>query len=183
MPRRSEGEKHYFTMDEAQALIQATDSEDVHLACLLMLRCGLRVSEAVAVRPSWLLFNQAPPVISIPGNIIGNKSKKAREVPIPGDLVDLVRLRASGKRKATNERLVGVSRQAVGQGIKRAAKVAGLDLARCHPHTLRHTYGRHCYNRGVLLNHLQLWMGHKNLRSTFIYVELSGSHHAQVNLI
>ena len=183
MPRRVEGEKHYFTTEEAQALIRATESEDVHLAALLMLRCGLRVSEAIALRPSYLLFNQAPSVISLPGNITGNKAKKPREIPIPADLVDLLRFRASGKRKATNERLIGISRQAVGQGIKRAAEGAGLDQARCHPHTFRHTYGRQCYLAGVPLNVLQLWMGHKTLKSTFVYVELSGSHHSYVDRI
>ena len=47
----------------------------------LMLRCGLRVSEALQVRPSQLRFDRSPPVISLPADIVGNKAKTAREIP------------------------------------------------------------------------------------------------------
>ena len=65
-----------------------------------MLRCGLRVSEALQVRPSQLRFDRSPPIISLPADIVGNKAKTAREIPIPDDLVEVLRDRASGETRA-----------------------------------------------------------------------------------
>ena len=65
----------YFTMEEANELIQATESGDTRLAMRLMLQCGLRVSEALQVRPSQLRFDRSPPIISLPADIVGNKAK------------------------------------------------------------------------------------------------------------
>ena len=116
MPRKPRKLPDYFTMEEANELIQATESGDTRLAMRLMLRCGLRVSEALQVRPSHLRFDRSPPIISLPADIVGNKAKTAREIPIPEDLVEILRDRASGETKARNRPLVEVSRQAVGQG-------------------------------------------------------------------
>ena len=116
MPRKPRKLPDYFTMEEANELIQATESGDTRLAMRLMLRCGLRVSEALQVRPSQLRFDRSPPIISLPADIVGNKAKTAREIPIPDDLVEILRDRASGETKARNRPLVELSRQAVGQG-------------------------------------------------------------------
>ena len=48
MPRKPKKLPDYFTMEEAAQLVQATESGDTRLAMRLMLRCGLRVSEALA---------------------------------------------------------------------------------------------------------------------------------------
>ena len=47
MPRKPRKLPDYFTMDEAAQLVQATESSDARLAMRLMLRWGLRVSEAL----------------------------------------------------------------------------------------------------------------------------------------
>ena len=116
MPRKPRKLPDYFTMEEANELILAVESSDARLATRLMLRCGLRVSEALQVRPSQLRFDRSPPIISLPADIVGNKAKTAREIPIPEDLVEVLRDRASGETKARNRPLVELSRQAVGQG-------------------------------------------------------------------
>ena len=107
MPRKPRKLPDYFTMEEAAKLVQATESGDTRLAMRLMLRCGLRVSEALQVRPSQLRFDRSPPIISLPADIVGNKAKTAREIPIPEDLVEILRDRASGETKARNRPLVG----------------------------------------------------------------------------
>ena len=183
MPRKPKKLPDYFTMEEANELVQATESGDTRLAMRLMLRCGLRVSEALQIRPSQLRFDRSPPIISLPADIVGNKAKTAREIPIPEDLVEILRDRASGETKARNRLLVELSRQAVGQGMKKAAEVAGVDPARVHPHALRHTYGRHCILQGVPVNILQKWLGHSSLEMTMQYVYLAGEHHSYVERI
>ena len=177
MPRKPKKLPDYFTMEEAAKLVQATESGDTRLAMRLMLRCGLRVSEALQVRPSQLRFDRSPPIISLPADIVGNKAKTAREIPIPEDLVEILRDRASGETKARNRPLVELSRQAVGQGMKKAAAEVGIQPSRVHPHAFRHTYGRHCILQGVPVNVLQKWLGHSSLEMTMQYVYLAGEHH------
>ena len=173
----------YFTMEEAQALIQATDSAETKFIMRLMLRCGLRVSEALALRPSHLRLEQDPPIIVVPV-VVGNKAKKEREVPIPADIVEFVRDRASGKTKALNDTLVSITaRQTINHGMKRAARVAGIDPDRAKPHSFRHTYGRHCADSGVPVNVFQEWMGHSSLSRVMIYTKLGGTDLSKVNLI
>ena len=183
MPRKPRKLPDYFTMEEANELIQATESGDTRLAMRLMLRCGLRVSEALHVRPSQLRFDRSPPIISLPADIVGNKARTAREIPIPDDLVEVLRDRASGETKARNRPLVELSRQAVGQGMKKAAAAAGIQPSRVHPHAFRHTYGRHCILQGVPVNVLQKWLGHSSLAMTMQYVYLAGEHHSYVDRI
>ena len=83
MARKPQKLPDYFTQEEAQALIRSTDSAETRLVMRLMLRCGLRVSEALSLRPSDLRLDQDPALISLPANIVGNKAKVAREIPIP----------------------------------------------------------------------------------------------------
>ena len=112
MPRKPRKLPDYFTMEEANELILATESRDTRLVMRLMLRCGLRVSEAIQVRPSHLRFERTPPIISLPADIPGNKARTAREIPIPEDLVEVLRDRASGETRARNRPLAEISRQA-----------------------------------------------------------------------
>ena len=73
-----------------------------------------------------------------------------------------------------------ISRQWLGEAMKRAAVDARLDPGRAHPHAFRHTYGRNCVLRGVSLPVLQQWLGHQSLADTQRYVELAGTHHSWV---
>ena len=183
MPRKPKHLPDYFSLEEAKALIHAADSPDTRFVMRLMLRCGLRVSEALALRPSNIRLDLDPPVVSVPADVVGNKAKQEREVPIPEDIREFVRDRCAGKVKVHNDRLVNITRQAVGQGMKHAAEAAGIDPSRAHPHAFRHTYGRHAVLSGVPINALQQWMGHAQLSNTMIYVKLAGAHHSYVDRI
>lgn len=183
MARKPRELPDYFTQEEAQALIRATDSAETRMVMRLMLRCGLRVSEALSLRPSDLRLDQEPPLVSLPADVVGNKAKVAREIPIPADIIEFVRDRSSGKVRVRNDKLFTISRQAVGQGMKKAAEGAGIAAERVHPHAFRHTYGRHCVLSGVPVNVLQEWLGHSKLSTTMIYVKLAGAHHSYVERI
>ena len=85
MPRRSRKLPDYFTPEEAEALVAAAPSFPTRMAFRIMLRTGLRVSEALSLRRTDLRLNQDPPVINVRPEAPGNKG---REVPIPADLVE-----------------------------------------------------------------------------------------------
>ena len=158
----------------------AAPSLPTRMAYRIMLRTGLRVSEALSLRRSDLRLNQHPPVISVRPEAPGNKARKGREVPIPADLVESLADLASFHSKDRSRPMLDISRQWVAESMKRAAAAAGIDPARAHPHALRHTYGRNCVLRGVPIPVLQQWLGHQSLADTQRYVELAGAHHEWV---
>ena len=66
----------------------AAPSYPTRMAFRIMLRTGLRVSEALSLRRTDLRLNQDPPVISVRPESPGNKARKGREVPVPADLLE-----------------------------------------------------------------------------------------------
>ena len=170
----------YLTAEEADALVAAAPSYPTRMAFRIMLGTGLRVSEALSLHRTDLRLNQDPPVISVRREAPGNKARKGREVPIPADLLEGLADLASFHSKDRSRPMLDISCQWVGESMKRAAAVAGIDPTRAHPHAFRHTYGRNCVLSGIPLPVLQQWLGHQSLADTQRYVELAGAHHSWV---
>ena len=181
MPRSLKRIPDYFTEEEAAALVDVAPSYPTCMAFRIMLRTGLRVSEALALRHVDLRLDQDPPIIVVRANSPGNKARKGREVPVPADLVETLRDMASFHSKDHHRPLIDISRQRIGQAMKDSARAAGIDPARAHPHAFRHTYGRNCVLLGVPIPVLQKWLGHASMVDTQRYVELAGAHHEWVS--
>ena len=181
MPRSLQRIPDYFTEEEAGALVDAAPSYPARMAFRIMLKTGLRVSEALALRRVDLRLDQHPPIIVVAADSPGNKGRKGREVPVPADLVESLRDLASSHSKNHHQPMLNLSRQRIGQVMKDAAREVGIDPARAHPHAFRHTYGRNCVLRGVPIPVLQKWLGHSSLTDTQRYVELAGAHHEWVS--
>ena len=88
MARRLQRLPDYFTEEEAGALVNAAPSYPARMGFRIMLRTGLRVSEALALRRVDLRLDQDPPIIIIRADSPGNKARKGREVPVPADLLE-----------------------------------------------------------------------------------------------
>ena len=181
MPRSLRRIPDYFTEEEAGALVNAAPSYPARMAFRIMLKTGLRVSEALALRRVDLRLDQHPPIIVVRADSPGNKARKGREVPVPADLVESLRDLASSHSKDHYQPMLNLSRQRIGQVMKDAAREVGIDPARAHPHAFRHTYGRNCVLRGVPIPVLQKWLGHSSLTDTQRFVELAGAHHEWVS--
>ena len=181
MPRSFKKIPDYFTEEEAVALVEAAPSYPARMAFRIMLKTGLRVSEASALRRVDLHLDEDPPIIVIQAGSPGNKARKGREVPVPADLVESLRDLASFHTKDRHQPMLNLSRQRIGQVMKDTAIQLGIDPARAHPHAFRHTYGRNCVLRGVPIPVLQKWLGHASMVDTQRYVELVGAHHEWVS--
>ena len=83
MPRSLRRIPDYFTEEEAGALVNAAPSYPARMAFRIMLKTGLRVSEALALRRVDLRLDQHPPIIVVAADSPGNKGRKGREVPVP----------------------------------------------------------------------------------------------------
>ena len=133
MARRLQKLPDYFTEEEAAKLVDAAPSYPTRMAFRIMLRTGLRVSEALALRQVDLRLDQNPPIIVVRADSPGNKARKGREVPVPADLVENLRDLASFHSKDHYRPMMDISRQRIGQVMKEAAVRSGIDPARAHP--------------------------------------------------
>lgn len=142
----------------------------------LMYACGLRASEAVAMRLE---------EIDLEGGVLraNGKGSKERLVPIGSKAAEALRIYlARGRpllvgarderRVFVNQRGRGLTRQGLYKIVQRHARTAGLG-DKMSPHTLRHTFATHLLAGGCDLRSLQEMLGHADIATTQIYTHLS----------
>ncbi|MDP9094792.1 MAG: tyrosine-type recombinase/integrase [Actinomycetota bacterium] len=145
---------------------QSTNQFDFALVCLLGL-LGLRIFEATGVDISDLGEEHGHRVLRVVG-----KGHKVVLVPLPpavGRAID----RAVGDRAAgpilLNRRGARMDRHAAIRRLHRLQKVAGVRIARMHPHMLRHTFVTTMLDAGVDLRDTQIAARHADPRTTMRY--------------
>jgi site-specific recombinase XerD len=147
---------------------------------VLLYRGGLRISEALALKPSDL-----DPVAGTV-RILRGKGSKARTVGLdPNAFVfierwmDVRRQRIKGHAALFCTLKGEPLETAYVRGLfKRLGKKAGIDK-RVHAHGLRHTHAAQLASEGVPMNLIQKQLGHTSLATTNRYLE----HIAPADLI
>lgn len=162
--------KDFLTEGEVHRLLTAMRSgrhgSRDHCLALIILRHGLRVSEAVTIRISDIDLSAGRIWIA------RQKGSLSTEHPLTGD--ELRAIRSVIKSNASklpwlflSERGAPMTRQNVNVLISNAARRAGLGHVK--PHTLRHTTGYLLANRGFDPRLLQDYLGHREPRHTARY--------------
>jgi|SoiMethySBSTD1v2_1073268.scaffolds.fasta_scaffold299431_2 integrase len=176
-----------LTREETRRLLAAIRSGRFKAVLTLIHHCGLRVGEAVRLRPADI--DAARAVV----RILDGKGGKNREAPIAPAMIE--RLRRYWKAHRNPKWLFpGVGRgwkdrchslvAAMGQSSKPMSvssvqnamrmSVASCGLkkkATCH--TLRHSFATHLLEDGVSIRQVSEYLGHATLQSTLIYLHLT----------
>jgi len=162
----------YLSSSQVEALVKASSKRD-GLMISLAYHHGLRVSELISLEWCAVDLKAGTIVISRKKNGIGGTQQLARI-----DRQSLARLRAEklddrfvfvSKRNGIYQPL---SRDAFAKLLATAGARAGIDRRLCHPHALRHAAGHVLANSGrVNAYQLQAVLGHKDARSTQVYVQ------------
>jgi integrase/recombinase XerD len=142
----------------------------------LLYACGLRVSEAIALKLADVDLEEG--MLRARG-----KGSKERMVPVGRQAIDALRAYCARGRPAlvgvrvqsslfVNHRGNPLTRQGLYKIVQLHARRAGLDQ-RMSPHTLRHSFATHLLAGGCDLRSLQEMLGHADLATTQLYTQLS----------
>jgi site-specific recombinase XerD len=164
-----------------QLFAQITNPMD-HALCLVMLRCGLRVSEVARLQRRHIDWDQHAVRIE------QGKGRKDRVVYLSADataaLQSCLALRPQTlphdfvfwNQKRTQQPL---STKGIQKKVERYAKAAGIH-ASCH--SLRHTFASNLLEEGAEVISIQELTGHASLQSSERYAKLSNQRIKQVYL-
>lgn len=180
---------------EVQALLGAL-TEARFQACLrLMYHCGLRVGEAVSIRPRDIHGRETPPRL----HIRNGKGGKDRYVPIAPAMVEELRRwwrshqnpeflfpspgrgwadRALSLSQSMAQSKAPMSVSSV-QMAYRLARAASAVNSSSTTHSLRHSYATHLLEEGVSLRQISQYLGHESLDTTVVYTHLTAISEAR----
>jgi site-specific recombinase XerD len=141
----------------------------------LMLLDGLRSCEILALQLEDLKLADA--LLHVLG-----KGKKQRTLPLPSEIMDVLQSYLHLERPLTNSPYLFVSLKGRRRGLPMTT--AGLrslfrhhrlrsQVATANPHRFRHTFGADMVRAGISLPALQHLMGHAQIHTTMLYVQLA----------
>jgi len=148
--------------------------------------CGLRVSELVNLKLTWLYLEEG--FIRIIG-----KGNKERLVPIDPESIKHINLykdlvRVHSKIKTGEEDILflnrfgkRLTRQYVFIALKNLVLKAGIKK-KVSPHTFRHSFATHLVEGGADLRAVQEMLGHESITTTEIYTHLDRDYLRQTIL-
>ena len=156
---------------EVRHLISHIRRPAARMCAILMYSCGLRVSEAVALRAEHIDSKRMVVCVR------NGKGAKDRYVPLPKRTLELLRAYWLKHRPGTwllpsHSGRTPISPNAVREAIKGAVRDCGLPKTiSCH--TLRHSYATHLLEDGLELRAIQGFLGHQSIRTTARYAHLT----------
>lgn len=188
-PKRHRDVPDVLSREEMVTLIEAC-GEDVRLRTLVecLYGAGLRVSELVTLKLGELPRRKGERWLTS-DIIVRGKGGKERLCPLGGPalaaLSDWLAVRmdtlpktAAGRARAENYVFPSrgkeghLTRRRLGQMLEDLAGRARIDIARVHPHALRHAYATHLLQGGADLRSVQTLLGHADISTTQIYTHV-----------
>ena len=147
-----------LTEPELKAFLASVDNPFYKALFRLMVNTGLRIGEILNLSLDQISFYDNFASIRVIG-----KGNKERIITISKDLI----------YEAINNGVFDkkISARAVEKAIKKYAQKAGLK--NITPHTLRHTFAVLLLKRGKPINEIQALLGHSNIATTSIYLQVA----------
>jgi len=167
-------DRKHSTVREVENLVAAAKGSrfEARDGCLLMimLRHGLRVSEACALRleqadtESRVLY-----VARLKKGLSTTHPLRADELRlIKAWLADRSAMKATDKAFFVSQHRKPLNRRTAWLAIRKYGDLAGLELP-AHPHQLRHACGFALADQGADTRLIQDYLGHRDIRHTVIY--------------
>lgn len=165
----------YFTLEETKRLINAISNPKQRCIVAMQYACGLRVHEVVKIRQADI--NSKLKELRIKG-----KGGKERMVPLPDWIIQEIKTYWHSAYRPKNDYLFEgqygghYDERSVQQVVAAAKKKAGITKP-CSTHGLRHAAATHRLNNQQWdLRSLQVFLGHRNSKTTERYTHVSIDH-------
>jgi site-specific recombinase XerD len=163
----------YLSIGELNSFAD-TPAESVRdrVAWLLLAWLGLRRGELIALKVE---------DVDLANGLIHIKRGKglvSRSMSLPPHLLNLIDILSQGLQPTDwllHEKFCQWRADQLYRAFKRHCQRAGLSSSTT-PHTLRHTFATHLAMRGVPLDQIRVLLGHRDLKSTQIYIHYTQSH-------
>lgn len=162
----------YFNKPEIDRILESTrDNQKKHLLINMLWQTGARISELLKTKVKDIDFYAK----SIKITTLKRRKKMQRVIPLQDGLIGEIGVYTALNQLQGEDRLFTFSRHRAYHIIRTTVLKAGLDPERAHPHTFRHSFGVHAVLNGVPIIIIKNWMGHSNINSTLIYMQVLGS--------
>ncbi|MEK6922288.1 MAG: site-specific tyrosine recombinase/integron integrase [Nanoarchaeota archaeon] len=168
IPKKPKSLPIILTEQEIKDLINATKFQKSRLIVHILYGCGLRVSEVVNLKPVDIDFSENA------GWVRKGKGKKDRPFNIPNTINEELKKYIGGQPNNTYvfSKTKPLTTRSIQYMLKRLAKRAGIKK-KVTPHTLRHSFATHLYEKGTDLLAIKGLLGHESLETTEIYTQVS----------
>jgi integrase len=172
----------FLSLDEWHKLLAAASTSREAALLWLLAGCGLRVSEAAALKVEHL---------DGPGgylHVVNGKGGKQRTSILPKPVLDALEVHLQGRTGGYvfEGRDQGhISTRQIQRLLDEAAERAGIQQIRqsevrqrkrITPHLLRHSFSRWSLDAGIDISYLQQQLGHSSLTTTAIYLQARPNH-------
>jgi len=164
----------YLLPDQVEALMKQAPNAQAEVLMLTQWRAGLRISEALGLEVGDLDFSDDGDNATL--RVRRGKGNKPRFVPLHPELAAALRtyLRMGNIRRG---KVFSTTRSTAWRWIQSSLeKVKELNQVpqdkEAGTHVLRHSAARHWLSCGVPINAVSLWLGHRHLETTLIYLRL-----------
>ncbi len=168
----------YLSSIEANNLLSLVRNQRHRLLILLMVDCGLRVSECISLRLANFDFKEK--LLQVKSLKKRNK-QVLRSIPISmrlyQELSDYLNkqhgiLATDFLFPNINNPAYHISRFAVNKMLARLQYRHPVSSVNLHPHTLRHTFATQHLSAGTPLHNIKEMLGHTSLNTTLIYAHI-----------
>jgi site-specific recombinase XerD len=161
--------------DEVRRILQEVQNPIIKMVLTMMAVCGLRISEVLHLRVTDIDSSRRVVIVR------SGKGNQDRHVPLPHPTLEALRsywLSAKPPRPKTwlFPSLTKPTLPFHATTVRACLHQACLDLGltkRVSCHTFRHSYATHLLEKGMDLRLIQGLLGHRSLKSTFLYLHLT----------
>ena len=166
----------YISKEESLVLIEKCKNIKYKCLILLMLDCGLRVSETVTLKLKNFDFQKRTLTV----RSMKKKNEEYRTIPISDRLYRIIAnyLEKSKIKIDNGENYLFPSYTEKGHLCRKTvwrvlSRYGGnLNIQNLHPHTLRHSFATHHLNNGTKLEEIKTMLGHSSYDTTLIYASI-----------
>ncbi len=171
-----QGQRKYLNQEERKRFYDIANTQkrqDVRLFCLLLFFPGARISEIVNLLQTNIDFSNKSVVIQ---TLKRRRKDIFRQIPLPDFLLDDLKKhieRLDNQSSEIENSIWGFSTRSASRYIKSVMVEAKIEGMKSSALGLRHGFAVHAVTK-VPITQVQKWLGHANLQTTAIYVNVCG---------